>query len=140
MNPLRRAKRLRKPKSASRTTASRRRAIGRRAGISTARADAQDRGRALVGAMYVAGNRTARRISRDATAQARTRTAAADSPATNQSREPDQAVLPPGGEPGPAALRSYRRFRGPAAPRDQRGAVLRVPVPGRGRARRRRAC
>ena len=45
-------------------------------------------------------NRTARRISRDATAQARTRAAAADSPTADQSREPAEPVLPPGGEPG----------------------------------------
>ena len=85
-----------------------------------------------IGPMFVPDNRAARRGSRRASDQAR-RHAEQAADATHreqreqQRREQDTAYLPKAGEAGPAALRSYRRFR--VRPHRATSAVLSVAYP-----------
>jgi hypothetical protein len=90
------------------------------------------RDRAQVAAMFVPPSRDARRRSRRATDRARRqaqRDADADRTAQRerQRREQQTPYMPANGEPGPAALRSYRRFA--VRPHRATSAVLSIAYP-----------
>lgn len=88
--------------------------------------------RTEIGALYVPPGRAARRAARVAAQQARRRADAADGQARTDDLARERAegavsYLPKGGEPGPAALRSFRRFA--LCPHRATSAVLSFAYP-----------
>jgi type IV secretory pathway VirB4 component len=96
------------------------------------RRDQSTGGRTAYGSLYVPAGRNAQRLSRLSRDQLQRRAdaaaSAADHAAARRDRDERAArYLPPGGETGPAALRSYRRFA--VRPHRATSAVLSVAYP-----------